>query len=107
MVNVMELVACNVDVTVNDTPLVDIGQDAWVYPNPAGRIFTFEADRDIDLKHLSVFNVMGQAVKVKYLKMNSRKVQIELSGNLPGVYFVRLKTEGGVIVKKVSYIPWY
>lgn len=107
MVNVMELVACNVDVTVNDTPLINIGQDAWVYPNPAGRIFTFEADRDIDLKHLSVFNVMGQAVKVKYLKMNSRKVQIELSGNLPGVYFVRLKTEGGVIVKKVSYIPWY
>jgi hypothetical protein len=107
MSNVMELVACNVDVMVNDTPLVNNPEDALVYPNPTGNIFTFEAGRDIDVNDLSVFNIIGQAVQAKFSNMQGRRVRIDLSGNLPGVYFVRFKTGTGTIVKKVSYIPWY
>jgi lysyl endopeptidase len=107
MANVIELVACNVDVLVNDTPLVNNPQDALVYPNPTGNIFTFEAGQDIDLNNLKVFNIIGQEVKVKYSAVQGRRVRIDLSDNLPGVYFIRFKTEKGNIVKKVSYVPWY
>jgi V8-like Glu-specific endopeptidase len=107
MANVMELVACNVDVMVNDTPLVNNPEDALIYPNPAGKIFTFEAGRDIDVNDLEVFNILGQAVKVNYSTPRGRRVRIDMSGNLPGVYFIRFRTVTGTIVKKVSYIPWY
>lgn len=105
MANVLELIACNVDVLVNDTPLVNNPQDALVYPNPAGDVFTFEAGREININDLEVFNIIGQEIKVRYSSLQGRRVRIDLSGNLPGVYFIRFKTEAGPIVKKVSYIP--
>jgi lysyl endopeptidase len=106
MVNVFELVACNVETVVNDTPIINKPLEALVYPNPARSIFTFEAGQTIDPKNISVFNLIGKEVSVILTKHRDKKIQIDLSGNIPGIYFIRLKTQKGIITRKVSYIPW-
>jgi hypothetical protein len=106
MVNVFELVACNVSELVNDTPLVTNPREAIIYPNPTRGIFTFEAGLEIDQVNIQVFNLIGQEVNAGLSGHLERKIQINLAGNNPDVYFVRLKTESGIISKKVTYVPW-
>lgn len=106
LVNVFELIACNVQELVNDTPLINNPLEAIVYPNPARGVFTFEAGQGIDPENIRVFNLIGQEVNAGLSGHLERKIQINLAGNNPGVYFVRLKTESGIISKKVTYVPW-
>ena len=106
MVNVFELVACNVSGLIVDTPLVVKPMDVLIYPNPAPSVFNFEAGQEFTPENISVYNLMGQQVQAKMLVVNSKKIKIDLSGNIPGVYFVRLKTERGMVSGKVSYMPW-
>ena len=106
MVNVFELLACNVDVQVNDTPLVRNPMEALIYPNPAYSVFTFEAGQNIFPENIKVYNLIGQEVNAKLMNPFDKKIQIDLSGNLPGIYFVRFESETGMISKKVTWAPW-
>jgi len=80
--------------------------EAIVYPNPARGVFTFEAGQGIVPENIRVLNLIGQEVKAGLSGHLERKIQINLAGNNPGVYFVRYKTESGIISKKVTYVPW-
>jgi hypothetical protein len=106
MTNVFELLACNVDATANDTPLVRNPMEALIYPNPANTTFTFEAGQQIDTENIKVFNLIGQEVEAKYLNQFDKKIQIDLSGNIPGIYFVRFESESGAVTRKVTWAPW-
>lgn len=106
MVNVFELVACNVSGMVNDTPLVNNPMEALIYPNPANTTFSFEAGQEIIPQNISVFNLIGQSVNAKKELVSDKKIKIDLSGNIPGVYFVRFKTKDRMISRKVTYMPW-
>ncbi len=106
IVNVFELVACNVDDTLNDTPIIDNPDGILVFPNPTQSVFTIVANSDISEENISVFNVIGQTIEVQMSKIQERKIEINLSGNVPGVYFIRLNTSQGYISRKVSFVPW-
>lgn len=106
MANIFELVACNIDDFSTDTPLVDKPMDLLVFPNPSNSKFTMEAGQDIAENQIAVFNLLGQKVEVKINKIDSRKIDIDLTGNVPGVYFIRFSSELGVISSKISFVPW-
>ncbi len=108
MVNVFELVACNIsdDGTATDSQLVDNPLEIMVYPNPANSAFFLEAGTEISIENISVFDILGRAVKVNFSNLLARKVQIDLSGNVPGVYFVRFNNGKNFVTQKVSYVPW-
>lgn len=106
MANVFELLACNVSGLANDTPWVKNPLEVLVYPNPASGPFSFEAGQNFSPENISVYNLIGQRVNAKMEIVHSRKIKIDLSGNIPGVYFVRLRTESGFVSEKVSYMPW-
>jgi lysyl endopeptidase len=106
IVNVFELVACNVNDFSTDKPLVDKPMDSIIYPNPAQGIFTFEAGQEIVPEKIKVFNLIGQEVNARLSKIQEKKVQIDLSGNMPGVYFVRYDSIIGNLSGKVIYSPW-
>jgi hypothetical protein len=106
MANVFELLACNVSGLVPEPHLVEDSMDLLIYPNTAPSIFNFEAGQDFIPDDISIFNLIGQQVQANMLVVNSRKIKIDLSGNMSGVYFVRLKTAKGMISGKVSYFPW-
>jgi len=45
-------------------------------------------------------------VKVKFSNQKEKKIRIDLSGNLPGIYFVRFNNGKKFVSKKISYFPW-
>lgn len=106
MANIFELVACNIDDFSTDTPLVDNPLDIFVFPNPTYSKFTLEAGQDISENQLGVFNLLGQKVEVKITQIESRKVDIDLTGNVPGVYFVRFNNGKDYVSRKISFVPW-
>jgi lysyl endopeptidase len=106
MSNIFELVACNIDDLNTDTPLVNNPHDILVFPNPSSSRVTVEAGQDISENQIAVFNLLGQKTEVKISRINQRKVDIDLSGNVPGVYFVRFDTGQDIISRKISFVPW-
>lgn len=57
-----------------------------LYPNPSTGIFTYRGAKC----YFEIYNVVGKRVDYGYLKEEDR---LDLSGQKPGVYFLRLKTK--------------
>jgi hypothetical protein len=106
MANIFELVACNVHNITLDTPLVNHPMELLLFPNPANSSFRLETGQDITENSISVFNLLGQRVNAKVVKIQNRKAEVDLNGNIPGVYVVRFHYGDGFITRKVSYVPW-
>jgi len=106
IVNVFELVACNIDDSPSDTPIVDSPVEILVFPNPSNGILTLVAGKEIATENVSVVNLIGQNVSYKLSRINERKVEIDLAGNVPGIYFVRFNNGSNFVSKKVSFVPW-
>jgi len=104
--NVVELVACNVDHLTNDTPIVEQPAEIFVFPNPSSDLFTLETVTPLELDNVAVLNLIGQTVEVITKQLNTFSVSVDLSGNAPGVYFIRFKTPDGYVSKKISFVPW-
>lgn len=106
VVSFFELVACNVGDIVNDTPLINNPLEIIVYPNPARESFILEAGENIEPENISIFNLLGKKVSFELSAKRERRIQIDLAGNIPGVYFVSYKHKSGFTTKKISYLPW-
>ena len=104
--NVFELVACNVDENVSDTPLVNNPLEILIFPNPTSSVFTLEAGQQIFIENITVFNLIGKQIPVKFKIQSLKKIRIDLSGNVPGIYFVRFNNGENFVTKKVSFVPW-
>lgn len=72
-----------------------------LYPNPTSEVLNIELENPSFLeKKIEIHNMAGQSIFQKNWESNTQKQQIEV-GNFPtGVYFLSVKTEEGVIVKK-------
>lgn len=106
MVSVFELLVCNIDGNPSDTPIVNSPSEILVYPNPSPSVFTLEAGAEFDFKTVRVYNILGKSVNARILNYKGRKVQIDLEGNVPGIYFVQVNLSGELISEKISYAPW-
>jgi hypothetical protein len=106
MANIFEIVACNIDNFTTDTPLVDNPLEILIFPNPSSSKFTIEAGLDILANQVAVYNLLGQKTEVRVSQLGPRKLDFDLTGNVPGVYFVRLDNGNEVISRKVSFVPW-
>lgn len=74
-------------------------QDVSVYPNPATDNFTVSGE---SLKHVAVYNTLGQEVYSSECDGNSAVVSM---GNVEtGIYIVRIATENGVATKRITVI---
>jgi hypothetical protein len=78
---------------------IGIGSIQWegifIYPNPATNKITIESPQ---LAVIEITNIQGQLIKT--LAANSHKTSIDISAYSSGVYFVKVKTEKGIMVKK-------
>jgi len=106
MTNVIELLACSTLELPIDTGLVDSPLEILIFPNPTNSKFTLATGTTIALENISVFNMLGQKIPVTYSSLQERKVEINLDGNQPGVYFVRFNAGDEFVVKKLSFVPW-
>lgn len=106
MANVFEVVACNIDDFGTDTPIVDNPLDIKVFPNPSNSKVTVETNQEITENKIEVFNILGQEIQLKTTKINDKKVELDLTGNIPGVYFIRMSVGEKIVSRKISFVPW-
>ena len=84
---------------VNVTSVNDINGKVVIYPNPTNSTVTIEA---ANMKHITVVNALGQVVYDTDLTADM--TQLNLGQYKPGVYMVRINTEEGVSVKRVTVV---
>lgn len=106
VVNVFELLACNVDDTISGIPEVELPDEIKIYPNPTQDRITFEAISEIYPDNIEVFNLIGKKVEASISNIDIYRLEINLAGNTPGIYFIRFNTGNKYFTKKVSYVPW-
>lgn len=85
----MEVIACNVE-GIAETPKSEIPLTLKLYPNPTfGRIEVSASD-NITLDMMQVFNSQGRQVPFHSARLTPRKIEINLAGQSPGMYFIRV-----------------
>lgn len=103
--NVFELLACNITKNATDSPQVKNTLQILIYPNPTNSVLTLDAGKPIAVKDISVYNLLGKKVRFAYSQQEEKKLQLNLSGNEPGIYIVRFDTGEGFVTKKISLVP--
>jgi PKD repeat protein len=79
--------------------------NAFTYPNPSDGKITVElsyAEKQVE-SAIDVLNITGQKVfssNKKITPLDSR-IQIDLSGVAPGIYFIEIRSENGFVRKKI------
>ncbi len=68
-----------------------------IYPNPATTIVNIESE--IPIKEIKVYNYAGRVVASE--RVNGKICQLKTSQYKPGIYFMRIKTEIGIISKRI------
>jgi hypothetical protein len=74
-------------------------EDAVIFPNPSTGKFQFTLNNILDEK-IEITDVLGNIIMKSEIKNES--VQLDLSDQSKGIYFVRISDEkGNLIVKKI------
>ena len=78
--------------------VVELGaENAQIHPNPATNVLNVSAN---NMQSVSIFDLSGREVG-RHEAMGN-EVVIDIAGYQMGLYLVRIKTEAGVITKKVT-----
>ena len=83
---------CTVDVSEMDA----VVEPLMIYPNPTDGMIYIEYEKIVEVE---VANVVGQNVAT--CLVNSDSCKLDMSGFDAGVYFVNVKTENGIMTKKI------
>lgn len=71
-----------------------------IYPNPSGHSFII-SDTDHSIDEVEVYNILGEMILIQEGKGNSSPIIIDASALNIGVYFARIITERGTVVRKL------
>ena len=88
-----------VTIVVNVTGVDEIGQNIAIYPNPTSSNVTIEAT---GMRHITVVSSLGQVVYDADVEADM--LQLNLGQFKAGLYMVRINSEAGVIVKRVTVV---
>jgi len=95
LVTGVSLLRYNSSGTVSIKPVPNKNQ-IKIYPNPAKEFITIKKG-DLDIKLFEIYDLKGELVLKQYKDVNERK--IDISGLANGQYFIRFKTNNGVITE--------
>lgn len=72
--------------------------DAWkIFPNPVGDVLLLYGPKGTTNFNVSVFDISGRKLK---LRSPSNPFELDCSGFVPGVYFIRIEVDGAIIIRK-------
>jgi hypothetical protein len=74
----------------------NILEDVFVYPNPTSNYVNIGDLKDIIIQNLSVYNLQNQFL------FETDDDKIDISSLPSGIYFIKVKTNNGEIIKKVA-----
>lgn len=87
-------ITCTTDIAENKTAL-----DVSVYPNPTNGIFNLQMSSN-EIFGLKIYNVLGESVYEQIL--TSPTVQINLSNQPNGLYFIQITTQQSILSRKIT-----
>ena len=85
----------------NTTSVNDINfnnDNIKIYPNPTNGIFTIQGD---NIQSIEILNIKGQVVNSSDDFKSSDEFQFNLSEQQKGIYFVKIKSDNFISVKKI------
>lgn len=82
---------------------MDDAKELTLYPNPAKDLVIVENLGNLDLKKITVYNIIGQTVYNANAE-NKMKHKIDVSKLTSGMYTVRIETSGGMVVRKFEIL---
>lgn len=88
------------NVTVIDSTIVVIDNELSnlkIYPNPTNDLIFLEINNSIIVKNIKVYDLMGKLL-VTY---NKRPQNISLNNYSNGLYFIKINSDKGSIIKKI------
>jgi len=85
------------DLLSSTTNLLDV--ELTMYPNPAYDVLNIESDLDLQNAQIYLNSITGQKIPVN-AQVSYGNAQISLETIQPGVYFVNIATEEGLVSKK-------
>lgn len=91
---------CYYDIVDGISDLSSAPEDFQIFPNPGSGKFTLKLKGDQSVFHVEIINVAGLVIKEFNSNYNSPLI-IDLSEQKKGIYFLRLRTENGLITKKI------
>ena len=71
-----------------------------LYPNPLQEELIIRSTNSM-IKHLQVFNISGQII-AQNNELNHTQAKMLLKQLVPGLYFVRIETTAGIIMKRIQ-----
>jgi uncharacterized repeat protein (TIGR03803 family) len=79
----------------------NLENDVIISPNPTSGVFNLKMNQfeNLKMKDVEIYNVMGECIHRQIVK--SSNFQIDLSAAKSGVYFLQLKTENEIGMKKI------
>lgn len=70
-----------------------------LYPNPSKGIFTISNLRNIDIKSIEIYNILGRLVKELRHLNNDKNIQVNMTNLNQGIYLLKLNTIDGISFK--------
>jgi hypothetical protein len=93
-------------IKINPTSIGDVAElqkEINIFPNPAKSKVTISDQSGINIKSITVTNILGQKVAASG-DMNRTSVQLDISGFAGGIYTLTIDTDKGKVTKKLEVI---
>jgi hypothetical protein len=89
------------DTLTGSPPAPQRGDLALLYPNPTSNSVTVKVQQDELLKNVSLYNLIGEKVMEQDVSSFVSELNINVAALLKGIYLVKVKTNKGVVYKKL------
>jgi hypothetical protein len=78
---------------------IEDSKELILYPNPARDVVIIENKKNFNMKHITLYNVVGQMISTD--KADSQnKHKLNTSGLASGIYTIRIETDKGFVIRK-------
>ena len=83
---------------------INLDKDALnLYPNPTSGKITIENSSNLNMENITILDVLGRVV-YQATPQSATKDQVDISNLVSGLYTVHIKTDKGIVVKKLEVL---
>lgn len=93
--NTLDFFVAKLSSVITETSDATADNASNIFPNPATKYFIIETTQD---SFIEILNMQGQIIKI--IRANETHTTIDISGFAKGMYFVEVKNEKGIAVKR-------
>ena len=90
--------SCSSSLGVDDEALLN---DFILYPNPAKNSFYIKNNSSMIIDQVDIYNIEGRKISSLEITNSNRLAPVSIQGYAPGLYFINMKTEVGILTKKL------